>query len=144
MLPKDGNRNNGSKVNPGIWWGGQGTLQKTCAKDIGAPGRAEGQDLESPVGQSKIGMRSKTWEKRIVLINKLIRAYRVPSTSLVPGNTEIKKHRISALKLLKVLKDNIQGAREKKNRAEQKSKRHSSVLEFSKSGVSSKLKKVHT
>ena len=83
MLPKNRKRNNRAKLNPGIWLGGQGILQKTGAKDTKNPGRSEGQDLESPVGQSKIDMRSKIWGKRIVLINKLTRAYQVSCTQ--PG-----------------------------------------------------------
>ena len=75
-------------MNPGIWWGGQGTLQKSCARDTGALVRAEGQDLESLVGQSKTGMRKKLG-KEVTLINKLIRACWVPSTQ--PGAWEYRK-----------------------------------------------------
>lgn len=59
----------------------------------------------------------------------------------MPGNTESKKCSLCS-QVVKVLKDNIQGDREKKkNRAEKKLKRQSSVSESSKSIVSSKLEK---
>lgn len=82
--------------------GNQGTLQKTCAKDIEDQGSDAGQDLGSPVSQSKIGMTIKSLKKRIALINKLIRGCYGPSTQPGAWGYKYKQHRVSVLKLLNI------------------------------------------
>lgn len=93
------------------------------------------------MSQCKIDLRVKGWRKRAVLINKLIRTYYV-SSSLVPGGTEINGTVSLFLSCDKFRKRIFRKLGGKKNRAEKSMlKKHPSALEFSKSGISSNLKK---
>lgn len=138
-------KNSGSKVNPVIWLGDDGALQKNCAKDIGDPGKSKGSGPGDRVSQCKIDMRVKAWRKKTVLINKLKRTSYVSSTQPGAWGHRNKWHRVSVLSCDKSRKRIFRKLRGKKNRAEKKMlKKYPSVLEFSKSGISSNLKKVDT
>lgn len=92
-------KNSGSKVNPGIWLGDDGALQRKCAKDIAYPGKSYGSGPGDRVSQCKIDLRVKAWRKRAVLINKLIRTYYVSSTQPGARGHRNKRHSVSVFEL---------------------------------------------